>query len=74
MLKALDVEEMNWGKLSAAVELAGVQKASNIAYLAKHLDEFSFMINYLSHIQLPKENSTHGFRHRVKHHDDNSLC
>lgn len=43
MLKALDNEEMDWGKLSAVVELAGVQKASNIAFLAEHLEEFSFI-------------------------------
>ena len=43
MLKALDVEEMDGGKLSAVVELAGVQKASNIAFLAQHLDKFSFI-------------------------------
>lgn len=42
-LKALDVEEMDWNKLSAVVELAGVQKASNIAYLVEYLDEFSFI-------------------------------
>ena len=43
MLKALDVEGMDWSKLSAVVELAGVQNASNIAFLAEHLDEFSFI-------------------------------
>lgn len=43
MLKALDVEGMDWSKLSAVVELADVQKASNIAFLAEHLDEFSFI-------------------------------
>ena len=43
MLKSLDNEEMDWGKLSAVVELAGVQKASNIAFLAEHLEEFSFI-------------------------------
>ena len=43
MLKALDVEGMDWSKLSAVVELANVQKASNIAFLAEHLDEFSFI-------------------------------
>ena len=43
MLKALDNEGMDWGKLSAVVELAGVQKASNIAFLAEHLEEFSFI-------------------------------
>ena len=34
---------MDWSKLSAVVELADVQKASNIAFLAEHLDEFSFI-------------------------------
>lgn len=43
MLKALDVEGMDWSKLSAVVELVDVQKASNIAFLAEHLDEFSFI-------------------------------
>lgn len=43
MLKTLDNEGMDWGKLSAVVELAGVQKASNIAFLAEHLEEFSFI-------------------------------
>ena len=43
MLKAGDVEGMDWRKLSAVVELADVQKASNIAYLAENLDEFSFI-------------------------------
>ncbi len=43
MLKSLDSEEMDWCKLSAVVELVGVQKASNIAFLAEHLEEFSFI-------------------------------
>ena len=43
MLKALDTKDMDWSKLSAVVELAGVQKASNIAFLTEHLDEFSFI-------------------------------
>ncbi|MBR7033710.1 MAG: antirestriction protein ArdA [Clostridia bacterium] len=43
MLKALDSKEMDWNKLSAVVELAGVQKASNIVFLTEHLDEFSFI-------------------------------
>ena len=43
MLKALDVEGMDWSKLSAVVELVDVQKASNSAFLAEHLDEFSFI-------------------------------
>ena len=42
-VNAFDNEEMDWGKLSAVVELAGVQKASNIAFLAEHLEEFSFI-------------------------------
>ena len=43
LLKTLDAEEMDWGKLSAAVELTGVQKASNIAFIAEHLSEFEFL-------------------------------
>lgn len=43
MLRVLDSEGMDWHKLSAVVELTGVQKASNIAFLAEHLDEFSFI-------------------------------
>lgn len=43
MLHALDVEDMDWDKLSAAIELTGVQKASNIALLATHLDRFTFI-------------------------------
>ena len=43
MLKALDVEGMDWSKLSAVVELADVQKASNIAFLAEHLERFAFI-------------------------------
>lgn len=38
MLKALDKENLDWNKLSAVIELAGVQKASNIAFLSEHLD------------------------------------
>lgn len=43
MLKTLDAKGMDWGKLSAVVELVSVHKASNIAFLAEHLDEFSFI-------------------------------
>ena len=43
MLKALDSDEMDWDKLTAAVELADVHRASNIAFIAEHLDEFSFI-------------------------------
>lgn len=43
MLHALDVEDMDWDKLSASIELTGVQKASNIALLATHLDRFTFI-------------------------------
>ena len=43
MLKSLDSEKKDWDKLSAAVGLAGVQKASNIAILAEHLNEFAFI-------------------------------
>ena len=43
MLKALDAKNLDWDKLTAVAELAGVQKASNIAYLAEHLNEFAFI-------------------------------
>lgn len=43
LLRSLDTEDMDWDKLSAVVEIAGVHKASNIAYLAEHLDDFAFI-------------------------------
>lgn len=43
MLRSLDTGDMDWGKLTAAVELADVQKASNIAFVAEHLGEFTFL-------------------------------
>lgn len=45
MVKSLDREEMDWDKLSAMVELAGVHKAANIAFLAENYDEFYFIQN-----------------------------
>ena len=43
MLHALDTDDMDWGKLTAAVELADVQSAANIAAVAEHLEEFGFL-------------------------------
>lgn len=43
LLYSLDSIDGAWDKLSAVAELAGVQKAVNIAVLAKHLDEFGFI-------------------------------
>ncbi len=43
MLKSLSSENMDWKKLAAVAELADVQKASQIASLAAHLDEFAFI-------------------------------
>ena len=34
---------MDWGKLTAAVELADVKSAANIAAVAQHLGEFGFL-------------------------------
>ncbi len=43
MLKSLSYKEIDWGKLAAVVEVADVQKASQIVFLAEHLDEFDFI-------------------------------
>lgn len=43
MLHSLDTDDMDWGKLTAAVELADVQSAANIAAVAEHLEEFGFL-------------------------------
>lgn len=43
MLRSLDTDDMDWGKLTAAVELADVQSAANIAAVAEHLEEFGFL-------------------------------
>ena len=43
MLRAMDTGDMDWDKLTAAVELAGVQKAANIAAVAENLGEFAFI-------------------------------
>lgn len=43
MLRSLDTDDMDWGKLTAAVELADVQSAVNIAAVAEHLEEFGFL-------------------------------
>lgn len=43
MIRALDVKELDWEKLDAVIELTEVHKASNIAFLARHLDEFALI-------------------------------
>ena len=39
----MDTGDMDWDKLTAAVELVGAQKASNIAAVAENLGEFAFI-------------------------------
>ena len=43
MLHSLDTGDMDWDKLTAAVELADVKSAANIAAIAEHLGEFGFL-------------------------------
>ena len=43
MLRSLDTDDMDWGKLTAVVELADVQSAANIVAVAEHLEEFGFL-------------------------------
>ena len=43
MLRSLDTGDMDWGKLTAAVELTDVKTAANIAVIAQHLGEFGFL-------------------------------
>lgn len=43
MLHSLDTGDMDWNKLTAAVELTDVQSATNIAAVAEHLEEFGFL-------------------------------
>ena len=43
MLRAMDTGDMDWDKLTAAVELVGAQKASNIAAVAENLGGFAFI-------------------------------
>ena len=43
MLRSLDTGDMDWGKLTAAVELTDVKTAANIAVIAQHLEEFGFL-------------------------------
>ena len=43
MLYSLDTGDMDWNKLTAAVELADVKSAANIAAVAEHLEEFGFL-------------------------------
>lgn len=43
MLHSLDTGDMDWNKLTAAVEFADVKSAANIAAVAEHLEEFGFL-------------------------------
>ena len=43
MLHSLDTGDMDWDKLTAAVELADVKSAANIAAVAEDLEEFGFL-------------------------------
>ena len=43
LLRSLDTGDMDWGKLTAAVDLADAKSASNIAAVAEHLGEFGFL-------------------------------
>lgn len=43
MLRSLDTGNMDWGKLTVAVELTDVKSAANIAAVAEHLGEFAFI-------------------------------
>lgn len=43
MLRSLDTGDMDWGKLTAAVELTDVKSAANIAAVAEHLGGFAFI-------------------------------
>lgn len=43
MLRFLDTGDMDWSKLTAAVELTDVKTAANIAVIAQHLGEFAFI-------------------------------
>lgn len=43
MLRSLDTSDIDWNKLTAAVELADVKGTANIAAVAEHLEEFGFL-------------------------------
>lgn len=43
LLRSLDTGDMDWGKLTAAVDLADAKSAANIAAVADHLGEFGFL-------------------------------
>lgn len=45
MLCSLDTGDMDWGKMTAAVEFTDVNSAANIAAVAEHLGEFAFLPN-----------------------------
>ena len=43
MLRFLDTGDMDWGKLTAAVELTDAKSAANIGAVAEHLGEFAYI-------------------------------
>ena len=43
LLQLLDIDNMNWDKLSAIVEVADARNASQIVSIAEHLDDFDFI-------------------------------
>lgn len=44
MLRFLDTGDMDWGKLTAAVELTDAKSAANIGAVAEHLGEFAYAV------------------------------
>lgn len=48
LLRSLDTGDMDWGKLTAAVDLADAKSAANIATVAEHLGEFGFLPDAMS--------------------------
>lgn len=48
LLRSLDTGDMDWGKLTAAVDLADAKRAANIAAVAEHLGEFGFLPDAMS--------------------------
>lgn len=45
LLQSLNTVDMDFSKLTAVMEFAGVEKASNIAVLAEHIDDFGFIFD-----------------------------
>ncbi len=45
LLRSLDTGDMDWDKLTAAVDFVDVKSAANIAVIAEHLEEIGFLPN-----------------------------